>query len=268
MKNLLLVAAAVALCVSANAAGLITGFEPPEYSGSAAGTSLTGQQGWYVPSGTNYYVYTHADNVLGFAPHPGGDLQFIAGKSLGGTDYARAEKIFDWKQQDVWTVSFDVAAQYLGTLPAQDYLGSFSLQPSTSAMYWQTLNIWNSLDAPTTFRSQYVTLEFAAPGISPGPAWDNLQANHWYRQSTTFKFSTKEITEVAITDLTTGVTTTVNPVGWHLADTTGGGVMPTALRFFSGGGTGGNTVAWDNLVVPEPASLLALVVGLLACRRR
>jgi hypothetical protein len=248
-----LLTALVLVClVSAAPAAFVTGFEPPDYT---AGVALTGQQGWYVPSGTDYFVYTYAASPYFLEVNPNGDEQFIAGESLGDPNYARAEHTYDWGSNDVWVVMFDVAALYDGVLPAQDYLGSFSLQPSTTARYFQTLNIWNSLDAPTTYRTAYITQEFAVPGTSPGPAWDTLLATFWYRQKTVFRMPTNEILEVGITDLSTGTQTNFRPVGWHLADTTGGGVLPTGMRFFAGGATGGNVDAWDNLTVVVPGDV-------------
>jgi hypothetical protein len=85
---------------------------------------------------------------------------------------------------------------------------------------------------------------------SPGPAWQNLAVNHWYRQSTTFDFESNRVLSVSITDLDTGTTTTVAPSDWYmLGGASGGAPLPTALRFFVGGDTVtlGNTQGWDNL---------------------
>lgn len=242
------------------------GFEAPDYNGAANGVKLTGQQGWYLPSGTDYNVYTYAGNTYGFAQNPQGGGQFVAGRSLGDPNYARAQHDFNWMERDIWAVSFDVAAQFNGPKPAADYLGSFSMQPSADARYFQTLNAWNDLNNPSQWHSWYVTQEFDLPGKSPGPAWDSLDPNHWYRQTTIFKMSTREILEVAIQDLTSGQESRVQPQGWHLKNING--KDPTALRFFCGGATEGNIMAWDNLnVVPEPAGALVLLAALLLRRR-
>jgi hypothetical protein len=49
--------------------------------------------------------------------------------------------------------------------------------------------------------------------------------------------------------------------------------VPTALRFFTGGGSGtspaGNFMAWDCLsIIPEPATLVLLAMGLAVATRR
>jgi hypothetical protein len=162
---------------------------------------------------------------------------------------------------------------YVGTLPAADNLGSFSLQPSATARFWQTLYRWDAnTSTATNFDAEYNV--FSAAGVatnnlSAGAAWDALVANHWYRQSTTFSFATNRITEVTITDLTTNITTTANPTDWYLAGGANSTLpMPTDFRLFTGG-SAGNVMAWDNLnVVPEPATVAAVAIGLAALVRR
>lgn len=269
MKNLLLVAAVVALMAAPAYAYWETGFEAPTYTGSPGGTLLTGQDQWFNPvaGSADYLVFTYADNAYGFAPNPAGGDQFTAGRSNGGTAYGRAERPVDFSGMDVWTIEVDLAAQWLGgPVSASHYLGGFSLQPLATNTHLQTLNIWQDLANPGLWMANYITQEHHAPGISPGPAWTDLQPNHWYRQSTTFRFSDRLILSVSITDLTTGVTTTVDDPGWHLIP--GNGMLPTGVRFFTGGTVAGNTMAWDNLIIPEPATLLLLAVGALGLFRR
>lgn len=256
-----------------SAANFVTGFEAPDYTGSAAGTALTGQQGWMLPAGVDHNVYTYAGNAPGFVAHPtGGGAQFAGGISQGGTLLARAEHAEDFTTSNVWTVSLDFAALYNGTPPSAQNLGSFSLQPSATARFFQSLYTWEDVAVPTTFDANY--LFFDAAGVAslatlPGPEWNALVVNHWYRSSTTWDFSTNTILSVSITDLHTGTTATVNPTGWFLA----GGAsptqpLPTAFRLFAGGAAG-NTMGWDNLsVVPEPASFIALTAGALALLRK
>jgi hypothetical protein len=259
--------AAVALSAVAGA-NFVTGFE--DYNADPNGIGLTGQQGWYLPTGSvEHKVYTYTGNAYGFPQNPLGGEKFIAAKSMGATTgYGRAQHDHDFSAGGVWAVWFDMSAQYNGTLPAQDYLGSFSQQPSGTSRYWQTLNVWNDNNNPVMYHTNYITYENAIPGISPGAAWANLLPNHWYRLGTVANFTTNLILSVSIQDLTAGTDPVVyNPTGWHLNQQTL--PLPTAVRFFAGGATGGNTMAWDNLhVIPEPVSLAAC--GLLATllRRR
>lgn len=266
MKRAFLVAALAGAICAAASADIFTGFE--DYNASAGGTVLSGQQGWTLPTGSvDHKVYTYAGNTLNVPQNPEGGNNFIAGVSQGATTgYARAEHPNDFSVNQVWFFSFDMLGQYNGTLPAQDYLGSFSQQPSATNKYFQTLNVWDNLNAPTSYHTNYVTAESAVPGVSPGAAWQNLLTNHWYRLTTLIDFGTSSILEVSIRDLTGGGgATVVQPSGWHLVP--GNGQLPNAIRFFAGGDPGGNTMAWDNVaVIPEPASML--VLGLLALLRR
>jgi hypothetical protein len=270
MKRLLAIMAGLALCAMASA-DFVTGFEPPDYSGSAGGIPLTGQQGWSLPSGVGWNVYTYSGNTYGVAQNPEGSEQFIAGRMEGNTNMARAEHTHDWTAQDVWRVTLDANGMYTGTLPAVDNLGSFSLQPSASSKYWQTVYTWEDVNTATEWRVGYMTAENpSAPGVFPGDAWQHLPVNHWFRLSTLFKFSTNEILEVSIKDLTSGQETVVQPTGWHLLQ--GTMAVPTAFRCFTGGGSGtspaGNFTAVDNVNIPEPSAAGLLALGVLAAIRR
>lgn len=278
MKKALGVCIGLVLVMSSGvAASYSTGFEGPTFVGSAAGTTMTGQDGWYLPSGTDYKVYTYAGNVLGVVDNPAGGDQFAAGTGPGGTIFARAEHAEDWTTDDVWTISYDAAALYGGLPPSANNLGSFSTQPSVGAIgSFVHLFSWVDPTAATNFNAYYLNydaagVQVAQPGSIPGPEWSNLVLNHWYRFWTTFDFSSNLITEVGVVDLTTGIETTFSPSGWYLSGGSAGAGAPTinAFRLFAGGSVAGNTVAWDNLVVPEPVTMsLLLLAGLVALRRR
>ena len=110
----------------------------------------------------------------------------------------------------------------------------------------------------------------ATNNLSPGAAWTTLTPNHWYREETRVNFATNQVIMVGITDLTTSVTTTFAPTTWYL---NGGSapaptlLRPNGVRMFAGGAAG-NVFAFDNLVVPEPASIVVLGLGALAALRR
>jgi len=241
-----------------------TGFEAPDYDGSADGVLVTGQQGWYLPpvdGSTDEFVYTYVDNALGLPANAVGEDQFLGGVVSRDGLLDRAQFDFDWSAASVWTASYDFAARFNGTLPASDNLGSFSLQNSLVARYFIALNTWVNILTAEQWNAQYIA--FNASGVmmdpmSPGPEWRNLSVDHWYRQSTTFDFDSNSITSVSITDLDTGDTATMAPTGWYLAGGAGGSglPLPTGLRFFIGGDltTLGNTQGWDNLAMDPGAA--------------
>ncbi len=269
-------------------ADFFTGFEASEgYTGSASGSPLTfgfgggGQQGWYNPvSGSfDYNVYTYAGNALGIAVNPFGGEQFAASTTGPTGQLARAQRDHDWSTRTTWTVSYDVLGTTFGTNPALNNLGSFSLQDSATQRFYIQLLVWADPNNPGAgWHVQFNVFDSAGGALnnqSPGPDFQNLQVNHWYRLSTTFDLGSNLITEVRLTDLTTMQTFTANPSGWYLH----GGAnptrpLPTAFRLFTGGGAGtspnSNVVAWDNIsIVPEPASMIVLTaLALLAVRRR
>lgn len=221
---------------------------------SPAGVIMTGQDGWTLPSGIDWKVYTYAGNALALPQNLTGGSKFVGGTSLGGTDLARAQHDIAFGAIPQWQAGYDFAATYLGTPPSAQNLGSFSLQPAPND--YIHLAAWVDPATPTSFNFDYLAYDaggtqFPAPGASPGPAWDNLALNHWYRAWEVFDFAINQIIEVGIRDLTTGSQVVVNPVGWYLEGGTGGSTAPsTAIRFFAGGAAG-NTFAFDNLSI-EP----------------
>lgn len=273
MRKLAVLATALCLCAIASA-DFNTGFESPIYNGSPGGTLLAGQQAWYNPvaGSAEYKVYTYAGNTYGIAQNPYGADQFVGGRMEGNLAFGRAQHDYAWDSADVWRVTYDIAAVYTGTLPAINNVGSFSLQPSGTARYFQSIFQWVDPANPVAWNAGYYSLEYPTSGSPylPGPAWQNLLPNHWYRQSTLFRMSDQQILQVSIQDLVTGDTSVVDNPGLHFINPAGG--IPTAFRFFTGGGAGtspaGNFLAWDNLTIPEPASVLLVALGALLLRRR
>lgn len=233
-------------------------FEPPDYNGSSAGVVATGQQGWYLPDvagSTDQFIFTYDGNALGLPANPFGDTQFLGGQTPLTGDLRRAQLDFDWSQASIWTACYDIATGYNGILPAQDFLGSFSLQDSLVAKYFVAVNGWVNPDTADQWNALYIVFDSNGSmidpmGVSPGAAWQNLAVNHWYNECTTFCFDTNEILTVSITNLDTGDTASLAPKGWFMQ----GGAdptqfpRPTALRFFVGGGPG-NVGGYDNLTI-------------------
>jgi len=255
VKALLAIIAAVLCWGSMALADVNITFENPPYTASGPGVPLAGQDGWFTPpASAGYAAHTYTGNIYNLQPNPTGSQQFTAGISPGGTNAARAQRLHNFATADTWTASWDIAAGFSGVPPTQNSLGGFSLQDSGASRFWQTTNSWVNPAAPAAWNAAYrpfdaTGIQAPEPGLFPGPQWQNLQPGRWYRQSTTWSFSTNLIIEVALTDLTTGITTTAHPTGWYLA---GGATpalpLPTALRFLTAGGAG-NVLGWDNLLL-------------------
>jgi hypothetical protein len=246
------------------AAQFQTGFEPSDsYAGSDVGTILTEQSGWYVPPPTNvasfgdFSVFTYDGNALYLPANPAGATQFVGGQGLGAGILPAAQMDFDWSTQTQWTVEYDFAARFNGTLPAYDELGSFSLEPGGTIVGGNFIasNTWADRAGATTWNALYIVYDAdgkQTTALSPGDDWTNLAVDNWYHQSTTFDLSLNMITSVSITDMTTGTTTTVSPEGWYLRPD----VQPSALRFSVGAGGGsfpGNVMGFDNLSITPVA---------------
>jgi hypothetical protein len=280
---------ALALVLSAAAAAQAQfNFEPPAYSGSPTGTALTsgfgggGQNGWYNPvaGSVDFNVHTYAGNSLGMVANPLGGAQFIGALGAASpSNIGRAQHAVNFSAGGTWTASWDVNGVFIGTAPAVDNLGSFSLQPSTTSNYFQQIMQWGTNTAtPTQYNINYGSFLAAGGGtiafLSPGAAWTNIPVNHWIHQDTTWDFATNKLMSVTIQDITAGgpsTTVDVSGNGWYLQggqNNTLGLAMPTDIRAFTGNTN--NATGWDNfVVVPAPGTLALLGMGgVLAGRRR
>jgi len=225
---------------------------------SPSGTLLTGQDGYYLPTGTgdtDFMVYTYAGNTLGIVQNPEGGSQFIAGTGPGGGVYARAQRNLTFGF-GVWDLWYDFNGIYTGAPPSSNNLGSFSMRQSANTVH---INLFTWLDpnTPTTVQSTYVyydanNVQSPIPGTPPGPEWANMQPNHWYRCRTTVDLDQNLIIEVGIRDLSGGSEAVYDPTGWYLYGWAFPLNLPDAFRWFGGGGNPGNTTAWDNAVI-QPA---------------
>jgi len=252
--------AALGVAVPVARAQFASDFEPP-FIGSAAGTSINGQQNWFTPlvaGSIDGLVVTYAGNAFGLPANSDGGDQLLVTRSGGGTSFARAQRE-GLSLPNVTEICYDLAANFDGVAPTAQNLSSFSLQPepnsaAPSLKSYIQLNTWVDVSNPTAWSISFLpysdlNVQFAQPGSFPGPEWQNLPLNRWYRLCTTVDFDQNRITSVSLTDLESGVATTAEPVGWYL----GGGAasalgIPTGCRFFGGGGLG-NITGWDNLTM-------------------
>jgi hypothetical protein len=252
-------------------------FESPAYNAAAAGTLLTGQQAWYLPAvagSQDANVFTYAGNTLNIAANPNGGAQFEGG--LGNaTGPARAQHPVDFSAGGVWTASWDCTGKWQAALPAVDNLGSWSLQPSTTARYFQQLMDWGTVgnsysgtlspppDLSATadhFHIHWGYFTAASPTVItfavPSADWLNLPVDHWYHITCKWDFTAAQVLQVSIQDITAGTPTVTNDVsalGWYMQ----GGPnstypLPTDIRLFAGGA--GDSSAWDNFSVAPFAS--------------
>lgn len=256
-------------------------FEDPPYTGSAAGTLVTGQPAvcpaadqWFIPvaGSLDNFAYTYAGNALAFPANPQGALQYVG--AVG--PLARAQHNIDLSGgTGVWKLEYDFIGKWDGTvaLPAADNVGSFSLQPSATARFFQTLMNWgaqpatayegpnspppNNTAAGTNYHLHFGHTTAAAPTLTvfsvPGPDFLNLDSTHWYRVAIIWDFNAAQILRVSITDLTAAtptITADVYSLGWYLF---GGphstNPLPTAFRLFTG--SQGNATGWDNVAFTQ-----------------
>ncbi len=239
----------------------VSDFEAPLYEGSAMGTIITGQDEFYIPvvDSQDGLVYTYAGNALGIPMNPSGGGEQFAGVTGGDVGlpvpFARAQRdVVYGDGTGVWTVTFDIAATFLGDGGSAQNIGSFSTQLFDAEATLIALATWTDEADPTAWNAGYVWYNAQGTQINEAvdnPAFQELDTEHWYRWSTTFNLDTNQIAEVSITDLTTNITVTHSPVGRFLVGGSAGGkAPPSGFRLFAGSGAvAGNTLAFDNVDV-------------------
>lgn len=230
-------------------------FEAPDYAASDLGMWLPGQQGWYVPpaSSSDTSVYPYVGNARGFVTNPSGGQQFAGG---GG----RTEHAFDFSASPLWAIALDIA-MIKRPDSNTDLGGRFSLiDAGPSGFVTTAVSYLNDPNDPnSTWRLGYTGQGNPDPGFLPGPAWDGLEQNHWYRTGMTVDFANRRLVLAWILDPSTGDYAQYSFPNLEFAN----GLTPNAIRVFGAGGISG----WDNITlqaVPEPATFLLLGCGLAA----
>lgn len=229
-----------------------------DLNASPSGTVLTGQDGYYIPSGTvsvDFLAYTYDGNMVGIPQNPEGGDQFIAGTGPAGGTYARAQRDMDFTGGTVWTLGYDFAATFLGVGPSAQNVGSFSIMAADNTVIgYIHLMTWVDPEVPHTFNAFFMGYDaggtmFPQPGESPGPEWEGLDIIHWYRAWATIDLESNMIIEVGIIDLETMQGATHVPSDWYLFGGAAGGETPACFRFFAGGGVDGNVLSFDNITI-------------------
>ncbi len=280
VRHMTLAAVVVVCSIAPLAFGDFTAdFEAPDYNGSAAGTLLTGQQGWYLPSGDDYNLYTYADNPFGMtAVNPTGGDQFAAGLPPGvGTTHGRGQHDETLTAGSRVLYGYDFNGKSLLADPslAASNVGSFSVQPSGES--YIALMIWNS--PADTYRFEYIVDDVLGEGISPNPVVSSaLEPDHWYRAEAIVDYDLNRVIQSTLIDLETLEETTIMPEDWFLRDQPSAGELSTGFRMFNfWAAEQSNMLAFDNVVVqsipiPEPSTFCLLGAGamfvILTLRRR
>lgn len=262
---------------------------------------LAPQNSWTVPAGLGFNVHGYPGNPLGAPANPLGGEQFAGGGP--GADFVRAQHVVSFVAEET-TITWDLHVRPWAVAPpavALDNIGSVSMQSSAGAGVrggTQSLMVWNADDpndpndppiGADGWDNFYQVHDAAGAALgfgAPGPEWQHLQHDRWYRNSAVINLNTGVFRLASITDLTTNTTTTVDmAVAFGGTVYLNGGAgnieglpLATALRFFAGGGgtipvppeNQGNRIAFDNLVIsiPTPGAASLLGLGLLAGLRR
>ncbi|MBM4060833.1 MAG: hypothetical protein FJ265_07025 [Planctomycetes bacterium] len=242
------------LAASLAAQGYATGFEAPTFNASAAGTIITGQDGFYLPvaGSTDGLVFTYAGNTLNVPANPNGGANFYAGAAAGGTAYARAQRATTYPANNLVYVQFDVLCKYTGTVVQTNNIGSFSFQPSTTNVYVNLLARWPTplTFPPATWNADYVlgpTLT-GTQSVLPDPAFQNLAVDVWHTWGCTADLTTGTYLDFRIRNGVTNTWTVYTPPT-PLALPGQGAPLPAEFRFFGGGTVVGNVFAVDNFII-------------------
>ena len=189
---------------------------------SPTGVVLTGQDGYYLPAGTqsvDFKVYTYMNNSLGFPPNADGSVRFAAGTGPADSFFARAQRDVSFAISDRWEFSFDVAVKYLGTLPTAQNVGSFSTQLFPNEATVILLARWVDVNTATNWNADIIWFDDAGNQLTeeiPDPHFQNLSKDEWYRWGCKFDLATNQVVEICVAYQSTGMTYTYFPTNRYL----------------------------------------------------
>lgn len=273
------------LAVLALQAGPVFNFESPTYTAPA---SVAGQDGWTNPDAGDAagQVLTYAGSS--YVANPEGGSQFLL--TYDAANDARAQHDIDLSGASTWTLTYDVLMSNPGDKVAMANVGNITLwsTPIDAGEDPGFMTIFGYMS--TASNAQWGIVQYVADAggtMHQDTAWAGLSQNTWYRVTTVFDVSTKQVLSGTLYDLTGAAALP----GWtpgsprYFAGGSTSTFMPNAVRVFSN--TSGddpvmaNAVAWDNIGftgreddpggVPEPATLVmagAALAALAMWRRR
>ena len=246
-------------------AGYDTDFEA--LVASAAGTIITGQDGYYLPVTSpvsiDGLVCTYAGNTFGIPANPLGGVNFWIGAS-NGTNFARSQRTITVPSGCQVLIEYDVCVGYTGSVTPVNNIGSFSFQPSTTARFPNLLAAWpTGVVFPPTGWNANVVLGPTVAGAQttfPDPNFLNLPLNVWHRWGCVIDLGINEYVQFKLTNGSTNVTTIYTPAPGTMQLPNPTGTFPTDFRLFGGGGAG-NLFAIDNLTITYYGGYTAYAAG-------
>ena len=219
-------AAAAALGVASAASGQFTiGFDPPEYTGSATGEPLAGQDGWEVESGSDaaWLVHTAGADPYGLPLYHRGGAQFVAAAgSAGAATLQRAVG-------EQWSLGSAVAVVSGGSGGSGE-IGSLSLEPQDESASFALHAAWSDPAKPERWHVELTCYDAAGAQqrvIVPG--LDDLEPGQWHTWAVNVN-DQNQILEVWIVNAAGVRVRAHKPIDWYLAGGAAGALpRPTSV---------------------------------------
>lgn len=265
MKKILILAFA-ALSSSVFAQNMFVNFETDQgYNASAAGVILSGQNGWTMPAGVDTTCNTYAGNAYLSSTNNYGGAQFQQG--VYNANFARAQKDYAWAREKKYSFGGDINFKFIGDPGTHvSNIQSISTQPGGNeqliilSAYWgdetnpDLAAAYDVLFTNTAAQIYYPLMEDQS--LDPSAAYnDAMSSDRWYARYNLIDMPRNHV------DLSLCVDLENYRHYYRLYDAENGYLtsgdsalfpVPTAIRLFTGGGTGtsttiGNLSAADNL---------------------
>lgn len=242
---------------SYSVAGFATGFEAGEgYTGSAAGTILAGQNGWYTPAVANsadFSCFTYAGNAMTLSSNATGGSQFV-GEQGPGTLLGRAQRAAPFLAGP-HVMEYDVCFKYNGEPGlGSNNAGSVSTQDSLSTRSLISLAVWDVAATPTGWTQQMNAYDAAGTPINNYNPFTVLALDRWYHVAVTFDLATNRINEFKVYEIGSGATQGDQTERYVQGGSASTLPLPTEFRLFVGGANAGNAGGYDNVAIGQPVN--------------